>query len=139
MKTCNKCLEEKSLDQFAWRSKAKGTKQSYCSPCKKDMDAANYSSNEQRRLSTAATQIELRNRNLTYMRDYLREHPCVDCGESDIRVLDFDHLKDKVDNVTNLARLPCSIERLKDEIDKCEVRCANHHRIKTYERAGWKY
>lgn len=66
------------------------------------------------------------------MLDYLRSKRCVDCGNNDIRVLEFDHKEglDKIDNVGNMLYRNCWKTILK-EIDKCEIRCANCHRIKT--------
>lgn len=102
------------------------------------MDAESYQ-NTTRKADIAANRKGQKDRNLVYVRDYLATHPCVDCGIDDIRVLDFDHLQDKEANVTVLARSGVSLQRLQTEIDKCEIRCSNHHRIKTYERAGWDY
>lgn len=139
MKTCGRCNKEKALEDFAWRNKSKGTKQPYCKPCRKEIDAKRYSESETRRKSIKDNRKALRERNLDYVRSYLVSHPCVDCGFEDIRCLDFDHLRDKSKNVSLLARVPVSLENLKIEIEKCEVRCANCHRITTYERAGWTY
>jgi hypothetical protein len=63
--------------------------------------------------------------------EYLREHPCVDCGETDIVVLEFDHIAEKVANISAYAGGGRSWARVKAEIDKCEVRCANCHRRRT--------
>lgn len=63
-------------------------------------------------------------------------HPCVDCGEKNPIVLEFDHKKDKVDCVGEIARRNGSLKAVKDEIAKCEVRCANCHRIKTAQSNG---
>lgn len=76
-----------------------------------------------------------RPRNKEYIKEYLRSHPCVDCGNSDIRVLDFDHVYDsKHKCVSTMAQNGSSLGKIKKEIEKCEVRCANCHRIVTYER-----
>jgi len=57
---------------------------------------------------------------------YLRSHPCVDCGETDVDVLTFDHVRgDKLFNIGN-SRLK-SVAKLQAEIEKCDVRCANCH------------
>lgn len=61
---------------------------------------------------------------------YLREHPCVDCGEKDIMVLEFDHQRDKLMDISTLIRRG-SLQTVKNEVAKCEVRCANDHRRKT--------
>ena len=71
-----------------------------------------------------------------YITTYLKANPCVDCGETDAIVLEFDHVTGKDFNISDAARKGVSIKKLKDEIAKCEVRCANCHRKKTYERSG---
>lgn len=65
------------------------------------------------------------------MMNFYKNNPCVDCGESDPRVLDFDHLNNKKHNVSTLLRKEYSWDSILEEARKCEVRCANCHRIKT--------
>lgn len=71
------------------------------------------------------------------MREYLATHPCVDCGETDIVVLEFDHQRDKVGAITVMVNKPCGWDTIKAEIEKCLVRCANCHRRKTAKEQGW--
>jgi transcription elongation factor Elf1 len=59
---------------------------------------------------------------------------CLDCGESNPIVLDFDHLKDKKYNVSRMIHDGFSWAAIKKEIAKCEVVCANCHRIRTHNR-----
>ena len=63
---------------------------------------------------------------------------CIDCGEKNPVVLDFDHVKgNKIMCISNMVRNSYSIETIKKEIKKCEIRCANCHRIVTYNRIKW--
>lgn len=72
-----------------------------------------------------------------YLVGLFSEQGCVDCGEDDPLVLEFDHLKDKKFNITRGLR-ERSWEAVLDEIAKCEVVCANCHRRRTAKRGGWR-
>ena len=70
-----------------------------------------------------------------YHRAIVLEHKqcgCRDCGELDPIVLDFDHVRGK--KVANIAEMcgKVSEKTMLAEIAKCDVRCANCHRRKTY-------
>lgn len=82
---------------------------------------------------TPAPGDRLQARNLAFAYSYLERNPCVECGRNDLCVLDFDHVGAKTGTVLALARRPVSLDRLKEEIDQCEVRCANCHRRRTSE------
>jgi len=130
MKNCSRCMQLKNEDEFAARNKAKGTLQPYCKVCRKEIDAKLWKTNSKFRLSKTERMNEYRLRNNEYVLEYLKTHPCVDCAENDPIVLDFDHLRDKIANVAKLVD-NTSLSSLKEEIDKCEVRCSNCHRRKT--------
>lgn len=59
---------------------------------------------------------------------------CVDCGNPDFRVLDFDHVRgDKLYDISKMPTFGISIRSIMEEVNKCELRCANCHRIRHYE------
>jgi hypothetical protein len=80
-----------------------------------------------------------RTRNILHRKrifDYLLEHPCVDCGERNPIVLDFDHVREvKSDSVSKMTQY-ASWSRIETEIRKCDVRCSNCHRIRTSSERG---
>lgn len=73
-----------------------------------------------------------------YIRAYFEANPCVDCGNDDWRVLEFDHVRGvKLFNIGD--RMTAPLDVLIAEIEKCDSVCANCHKIRTYQRAGsWK-
>lgn len=90
--------------------------------------------NEHRNRTRIAKDAAIR-RNLVYVQEYLRRHPCVDCGENDTVVLEFDHVRGKkIQAVSRMVQDSQSIETIEEEILKCEVRCANCHRRITHKR-----
>lgn len=72
-------------------------------------------------------------RRYALLAEYLHQHPCVDCGETDPVVLEFDHLGNKSFNVAYGMRAR-SWEAVLAEIEKCEVVCANCHKRRTAAR-----
>lgn len=59
--------------------------------------------------------------------DYLKIHPCVDCGEDDWMVLEFDHIRG-VKSFNVMSSVSRTKELIEAEIAKCDIRCANCHR-----------
>jgi hypothetical protein len=60
---------------------------------------------------------------------------CKQCGNADIRVLDFHHAdkNTKEASISSMAKRGWGKERILKEIAKCEVLCANCHRILHWE------
>ena len=63
----------------------------------------------------------------------LKSNPCLDCGGLfPPECMDFDHLQDKsFDISTSLSR---KLSTVLNEISKCELVCANCHRVRTHKR-----
>lgn len=80
---------------------------------------------------------------VNYIIDYKKRSKCLDCGLSGARcpeVLDFDHVNnDKKFNVSEFRHYTSGFNKVKKEISKCEIVCANCHRIRTMERKKLKY
>jgi hypothetical protein len=83
---------------------------------------------------TRAADRPLRRRNLEYLLNHLRNSCCIDCGEADVVVLDFDHVGPKRASVMVLAENEHSLASLKRELANCETRCANCHRRRTIQQ-----
>ncbi len=63
------------------------------------------------------------------------ERGCTDCGYAEHpQALEFDHLGGKVSEVAKMVGKTTSLETILAEIDKCEVVCANCHRLRTARR-----
>ena len=77
-------------------------------------------------------------RNQVFVLEVLDRSSCVDCGERDPVVLDFDHVGAKRANVSRLV-LGCGLAAVEAEMAECVVRCANCHRIRTFTtRTTWR-
>jgi hypothetical protein len=115
-------------------------KGSRCLDCRRAAGREHYRRNREYYLAKArARQLLVIEEARAWLVTYLLEHSCVDCGISDIRVLEFDH-RDGVAKrtaVSVLVRSGYSLAAIRAEIAKCEVRCANCHRIRTHEQRRW--
>lgn len=129
-------------EEFALKNASTGSRHSQCKECcrrrSKDHYAANHAAYIERNRRNRPAQ---RMRNASIVLEYLSTHPCVQCGERDPVVLEFNHVDPhtKVGNVAELARSGCSRQRLHDEIAKCEVMCANCHQRFTWSARSAHY
>lgn len=131
--TCTRCGEIKPASEFPPRLTGSRQLQSWCRGCFRAHNARNYAANRDReRARIRRNRRAMRAENRRRLDEYLLEHPCIDCGETDILVLDFDHLRDKRQNVSEMLHLSWAV--IAEEIAKCEVRCANDHRRVTHRR-----
>ena len=107
---------------------------------KREYDRAYYLANRDRRKG----QIRERNkvaieRNKNGILDYLEGKSCMDCGFSDPRALQFDHRDPTTKRlaVADMMRSAYSWEALLEEMNKCDIVCANCHSIRTCETYGF--
>jgi hypothetical protein len=130
-KRCSTCREHKPLDAFNRLTRSPDGRQWNCRACNAEWHADNK---ERHNALIHRRRQRVRMENQQRLLEYLESHPCVDCGERDPVVLEFDHLRDKRAAVSTLGWASDwpTVER---EIEKCEVRCANCHRRVTAARA----
>ena len=111
-----------------------------CKVCHREYRKAHYQENkpyyaEKARRNTKRYKKVARD----YVWDLLSRSSCADCGKCDPRVMEFDHLRDKEHDVGSMISAGHSVETIKAEIEKCEIVCANCHKIRTSDRGGhWR-
>lgn len=139
-RTCSKCLRRKRLEEFPRRPDRSDGRGTICLGCGREYRRRHYARNVTYYLRKAASaRARTSTRNYHNVIAYLRAHACVDCGERDVRVLQFDHL----DPATKRKDVSILLQRHSweialREIEKCDVRCGNCHRRRTRQqrRAG---
>ena len=88
-----------------------------------------------------ANQQKHRDANHTNLWKYLSDKSCIDCGINDSRVLEFDHLPEyekSFDIAKAISGSTRSWSLIMTEINKCEIVCANCHKIRTADRGNFK-
>ena len=135
---CVKCKKFKSTSEFNFKNKKTGRLNARCKECtRKDTMAAYYRNQKYYLAYRVNRNKQLRIQALQYIYNYFKSHPCVDCGIADPRVLQFDHVRgEKNQAVSDMARRG-SLQMIIQEMEKCEVRCANCHAIKTAIEFGY--
>jgi hypothetical protein len=136
-KRCPNCKETKPFRDFGFKNRAKELLQPWCRACERIYKQGWYLHNRERHMANVAV-TKQRVRSATRLRvlAYLRKHPCVDCGEGNPVVLDFDHVRTKRWNISYMVSCGFPWATIEDEIKRCHLRCANCHRIKTARERG---
>lgn len=130
-KVCSKCRVSKPVEEFNFRKRSDGIRHRYCRECGKKFTQAHYKLNKRQ-------YIERSMRANIKRREYLKQiksRPCADCGvQYPYYVMDFDH-RDGEKKVFEMNRVGyVSMRAIKQEIEKCDLVCANCHRERTYRR-----
>ena len=134
---CRVCRLPKPATEFSIRSHKTGTRHHICRSCKSDYHRQWWVKNRVIQMPRIKRNRKRRDREIEQrIWDHLFGHPCVDCGESDLAVLHFDHLRDKVNDISTMFRRQRSWKAVLEEIAKCDVRCANCHARKTAREQG---
>src|SRR6266850_1470564 len=138
-RVCCTCGVAKPLSEFALKNKERGTRATKCRSCQAAYSREHYRRNRPAYLARTATQRKFnREECRQQVYNYLTGHSCVDCGERDPIVLEFDH-RDPSKKRASISRLINHVTwaALQREIARCDVRCANCHRRRTAEQFGW--
>ena len=134
MKTCSQCRQTKPLDSFAVhvRNRLDG-RQPKCKRCVADNASGVY---KRDRASKMEANRVIRLRKQAWVNEQ-KNVPCADChGRFPAICMDLDHVSGtKVMRVSQMVHH--SWARLKAEVAKCEVVCANCHRVRTARRGGF--
>ena len=140
-KKCSTCKRILNENEFNWKSKDIRRSQ-HCKSCSRLYIRNHYYKNKQYYLEKAKKRnFETRQRAHEYIGSYLKNNPCIDCDETNILVLEFDH-KDRNNKRSEISRIlhqRLTLDQIKSEVSKCVVRCANCHRKKTAkENNSWR-
>lgn len=124
-----KCLcGETDLSKF---SKKKNKPQYTCKECHKIYRKKHYEENKAKYIAKACVyRQKVRDR----ISD-LKSKPCADCKvQYPSYVMQFDHISGK--KIATISKMAgeVSIKKLYDEIEKCEIVCANCHAERTHKR-----
>ncbi|HBT0444874.1 TPA: hypothetical protein MA058_003532 [Klebsiella pneumoniae] len=133
LKYCGRCFKYKELDLFSKNKSRKDGLNNYCKVCMKSYLKNHYNNNKRYYIDKAKNNSD---KYLVEFIDFLKMQSCKDCGNSDIRVLEFDHKHDKCFNISDkVGQVP--LKTLLPEIEKCDIVCANCHKIRTSITQGW--
>lgn len=140
-KICGECRKRKSVEEFSVKLKATGVRSSKCKQCSQEYSRKHYKNNSAMYKAKAVAytkQATVRARDWVF--EYLAKASCLDCGNADFRVLEFDHVRDsKTMTIAKMMVMGRSIKAIQEEVNKCEVVCSNCHRIRTQTRQNsWR-
>jgi protein-arginine kinase activator protein McsA len=137
MKKCYTCQTEKNEVDFNKNCSRADGLNSICKECSRERSKKYYLDNHDKHVREVGIRRDkVIQKNREFIVEYLKQSSCIDCGERDIVVLEFDHQRDKKHNISSMLR-GHALETIKEEISKCVVRCANCHRRKTARDQNW--
>ncbi|GEM_PF-1243068 len=129
---CSSCNRNLSFENYSFRDKKRSILNKVCKTCHSKYRKKHYLDNKEKYIEKAKSWNQKQKAVLRgYIFQVLENSQCVDCGEKDVIVLEFDHLSNKKLSITQMYRNSSSLQSIKKEVEKCVVRCVNCHRRKT--------
>lgn len=128
---CSTCKISKNETYYSFKNKQNNKRNTICKTCHKIYRDDHYKNNKSKTLNKV---YKRRKELIKLSSNYRSEKGCIDCGVKDYRILEYDHIKDKTKNISEMVFNGNSWSNILLEIEKCEVVCANCHRIRTWER-----
>lgn len=129
------------MTEFNYRRIQDGWRRDDCKDCYNEKRRSTYRSlSGEEKLKKQRHNTQNRERAIAVIGKYLTGRSCVDCGETDPIVFEFDHVRgEKFRNVSAMTSAAFSEARLLEEVEKCDVVCANCHKRRTVKRQGsWR-
>lgn len=135
-KRCCTCKLIKPVEEFYVKIKKTGELQPYCKPCKLMHNKRWYRRNREAQLLRVKHAKAPKVAAASAVVAAAKDGPCTDCGQRfPTYAMDFDHVRgEKVAAVSVLVSKGASEEIIREELAKCELVCANCHRIRTFSR-----
>lgn len=137
MKICTTCKIEKEIVEFNKNKSRKDGLNTICRKCSNERSRKYYKDNgEEHKNNVVRRNSKYKEKIREFILNYFKNNNCKDCGNNDLRVLEFDHLPEfeKSYDISTMLSSSMSLETIQKEINKCDVVCANCHRIRTYDR-----
>lgn len=131
--TCDKCKSTLSIEQFHFKYKAKNIRRTTCKDCCNALSRQHYEGNKQYYLDRNQQQ---RKKHRNKIKELKQSHPCTDCGQTfPYYVMEFDHInpENKSFNIGRSSKMN-SFKQIQEEIAKCDIVCANCHKIRSFKR-----
>lgn len=74
-----------------------------------------------------------------FVYEYLCQKSCEDCGERDVSVLTFDHVRgEKKMNIADMISQGYSVASIENEVGKTDIVCFNCHMRREQRRRGFE-
>lgn len=136
VRTCSTCKVSKPITDF--HRKGPGKWVYNCKPCRREYNRKYYRENSGMIIASNKVWNDRRVSSVIAEIDRLKRGPCSDCGgRYNPWQMDFDHRDPslKEDGISRLIRdRKWSLERVLEEVAKCDLVCANCHRQRTHVR-----
>jgi hypothetical protein len=121
-RTCRKCgLDSDDLKLFVANKQCLYGREPRCKECQRK-ELNRY--------------FRARRRNDAEVIDKLKDYPCADCGNQyPAPVMEFDHVRGKkLFSISTAVMTSRPMKKILAEIKKCDLVCANCHRLRTMKR-----